>query len=65
MREYLTVIFRYLMYECLTAIRRDLFDGEITPYEYDCTVKSFLRAALAAKSIDYKKWTTLYCEFVG
>lgn len=53
------------MSEYLSALRRDLFDGKLSSYEYDCIVKSTLRDALNTQSITYPEWSHLYYEFIG
>lgn len=53
------------MSEYLSAVRRDLFNGELSLCDYDRIVKSTLRDALKAHSITYKEWVTLYYEFIG
>lgn len=51
--------------EYLKAIRRDLFDGKMSLYEYDKLVKNTLVSALNSKQITYTEWARLYYEFIG
>lgn len=49
----------------LDSVRHDLFNGKITPFDYDNLVKQMLRDALAAHRITYTEWAQLYYQYIG
>ena len=49
----------------LESVRKSLFDGEITPFDYDGIVKRALGDALSAHSITYTEWAHLYYQYIG
>ena len=49
----------------LDCVRRDLFNGKITPFDYDNLVKKTLREALGAHCITYTEWAQLYYQYIG
>ena len=53
------------MREFLANIRRDLFDGKLSLYEYTTTVRSILGSARDASQLTYSEWSRLYYEFIG
>ena len=49
----------------LSNVRHDLFEGKITPVDYDNLVKQTLREALSAHRITYTEWAQLYYQYIG
>ena len=55
----------HMLTRYLESVRRSLFDGEITPFDYDGIVKRALGDALSAHSITYTEWAHLYYQYIG